>query len=66
MAVAGGATNKEVAAGLFLSPKTIDFHLGRVYRKLGIHSRAELATLVAKGALGDQPASSGRSTSATP
>ena len=53
MAVAGGATNKEVAAGLFLSPKTIDFHLGRVYRKLGIHSRTELATLVAKGALGD-------------
>ncbi|MGH2987536.1 MAG: helix-turn-helix transcriptional regulator [Solirubrobacterales bacterium] len=54
MAVAEGATNKQVAAGLFLSPKTIEFHLGRVYRKLGIHSRAELATLVARGALGDE------------
>jgi len=53
MAVADGATNKEVAASLFLSPKTIEFHLGRVYRKLAIHSRTELAALVAKGALGD-------------
>ncbi len=50
-AVARGQTNREVAAELFLSPKTIDFHLGRVYRKLGIHSRTELATLVAEGAL---------------
>ena len=53
--VAAGATNREVAARLFLSPKTIEFHLGRVYRKLGIHSRTELATLVARGALGDPP-----------
>jgi DNA-binding CsgD family transcriptional regulator len=60
MAVAEGATNKQVAAGLFLSPKTIDFHLGRVYRKLGIHSRTELAALVAKGALGDPPDKSQR------
>jgi DNA-binding CsgD family transcriptional regulator len=55
-AVAGGATNKQVAAKMFLSPKTIDFHLGRVYRKLGIHSRTELAGLVATGAL-DEAAS---------
>ncbi len=52
MAVAGGATNKEVAAKLFLSPKTIEFHLGRVYRKLDIHSRIELANLAAEGGLG--------------
>jgi DNA-binding CsgD family transcriptional regulator len=51
-AVARGGTNREVAAELYLSPKTIDFHLGRVYRKLGIHSRAELATLVAEGRVG--------------
>jgi DNA-binding CsgD family transcriptional regulator len=50
-AVARGSTNREVAAELFLSPKTIEFHLGRVYRKLGIHSRTELATLVAEDRL---------------
>ncbi|MCX4673175.1 LuxR C-terminal-related transcriptional regulator [Streptomyces sp. NBC_01381] len=41
--VAGGATNKETAAALFLSPKTVEFHLGNVYRKLGVRSRSELA-----------------------
>ena len=40
--VAGGATNREAAAALFLSVKTIEFHLGHVYRKLGIRSRTEL------------------------
>ena len=50
-AVARGATNRQVAAELFLSPKTIEFHLGRVYRKLGIRSRTELAALVAEGRL---------------
>lgn len=40
---------------MFLSPKTIEFHLGRVYRKLGIHSRTELAALVAKGELPSPP-----------
>ena len=54
MAVAGGATNKQVASGMFLSPKTVEFHLGHIYRKLGIHSRAELATLVANGELGER------------
>lgn len=45
--VAGGSTNKEAAASLFLSAKTIEFHLGNVYRKLGIRSRTELARAVA-------------------
>jgi DNA-binding CsgD family transcriptional regulator len=40
--VAEGKANKEVAAALFLSPKTVEFHLSRIYRKLGIGSRAEL------------------------
>ena len=40
--VAEGKTNKEVGAALFLSPKTIEFHLTHVYRKLGVHSRGEL------------------------
>ena len=44
--VAGGATNREAAAALFLSVKTIEFHLRHVYRKLGIRSRTELARVV--------------------
>ena len=40
--VADGKTNKVCAAALFLSPKTIEFHLSRVYPKLGVCSRAEL------------------------
>jgi DNA-binding CsgD family transcriptional regulator len=45
--VGAGATNREAAASLFLSPKTIEKHLSSVYRKLGVRSRTELArTLV--------------------
>jgi DNA-binding CsgD family transcriptional regulator len=39
--VATGLTNAEVAEKLFLSSRTVDWHLGSIYRKLGIHSRAE-------------------------
>jgi DNA-binding CsgD family transcriptional regulator len=41
--VAEGRTNKEVGAALYLSHKTVEFHLGRIYRKLNIGSRVELA-----------------------
>ncbi|MDI6626104.1 MAG: LuxR C-terminal-related transcriptional regulator [Rhodococcus sp. (in: high G+C Gram-positive bacteria)] len=41
--VATGLTNREVAAELFLSVKTVQFHLTRVYAKLGVRSRSELA-----------------------
>ena len=40
--VAEGKANKEVGAALFLSHKTVEFHLSRVYRKLQVSSRAEL------------------------
>lgn len=43
--VARGMSNREVAAELFLSTKTVQYHLTRVYAKLGIRSRSELAAL---------------------
>jgi len=46
--VAQGASNREAASALFLSTKTIEFHLGSVYRKLGIRSRTELARRFAR------------------
>jgi DNA-binding CsgD family transcriptional regulator len=42
-AVARGMTNQETADALFLSAKTVAFHLTNVYRKLGLRSRAQLA-----------------------
>lgn len=45
MLVARGRTNKEVAAELFLSVKTVQYHLTRTYAKLGVRSRSELAAL---------------------
>ncbi len=43
MAVAEGASNREAAAQLFLSPKTIEYHLSRVFRKLNVSARSQLA-----------------------
>jgi len=46
--VAYGMTNREVAGKLFLSPKTIEYHLSQIYRKLDLRSRTQLASLMAQ------------------
>ena len=48
--VAGGMSNREVAAELYLSPKTIEYHLAHIFAKLGIKTRYQLATRI-----GSQP-----------
>jgi DNA-binding CsgD family transcriptional regulator len=45
--VAGGLTNREVADRLFVTAKTVEGNLTRIYRKLGVRNRAELASLIA-------------------
>jgi DNA-binding CsgD family transcriptional regulator len=54
IAVGHGASNREAAEKLFVSVKTVDYHLQNVYRKLGLRSRTQLAALV----LSDYTASS--------
>jgi DNA-binding CsgD family transcriptional regulator len=49
LTVARGATNREAGAALFLSPKTIETHLSRIYRKLDVRSRTELAHRLSSG-----------------
>ncbi|MEV8435039.1 ATP-binding protein [Streptomyces chartreusis] len=44
---AAGATNREIAEALFLTQRTVEFHLTSVYRKLGIRGRGELAAVLA-------------------
>ncbi|MBX6383903.1 MAG: AAA family ATPase [Microbispora sp.] len=44
--VAEGATNREVAARLFISPRTVEHHLRNIFARLGVRSRVELARLL--------------------
>lgn len=46
--VAEGRANKEVAAVLFVSVRTVETHIRHVYEKLGVRSRAQLAHRIAK------------------
>ena len=55
--VAAGGTYREVADALFISPKTVQWNLSKIYRKLGIRSRAQLAaSLAAARGAGSTPA----------
>jgi DNA-binding CsgD family transcriptional regulator len=55
--LASGKTTRETAASLFLSPKTVEYHLRHVYQKLDIHSREELTRALAERPLAaDAPA----------
>ena len=51
--VARGESNSQVAARLFLSAKTVEFHLGKTYRKLGVRSRGGLAQALSERGLLD-------------
>jgi DNA-binding NarL/FixJ family response regulator len=53
---AAGHTNRQVAAELFLSPRTVEDNLARVYRKLGISSRAELGAAMTRRESAQPPA----------
>jgi DNA-binding NarL/FixJ family response regulator len=49
--IANGATNRDAATALFVSVRTIESHVATIYRKLGVHSRSELARRFARTAL---------------
>jgi DNA-binding CsgD family transcriptional regulator len=48
MAVGQGLSNRDAAARLYVSVKTVDYHLQNIYRKLDVHSRSQLAALVTR------------------
>jgi DNA-binding NarL/FixJ family response regulator len=52
--VAGGARNREVAASLFVTPKTVETHLAAIYRKLGVRGRSELAVRLTRTEMTDE------------
>ncbi|MHB1981610.1 MAG: response regulator transcription factor, partial [Sulfobacillus sp.] len=54
--VASGRSNKEIAAGLYLTENTVKTHLANLFAKLGVHDRAEAVTEGhRRGFLGDRP-----------
>lgn len=53
--VSEGSTNRDIARALDLSDRTVEWNLTRVYRKLGVRSRAQLAALVAGRGVAETP-----------
>jgi DNA-binding CsgD family transcriptional regulator len=59
--IAEGRTYREVADALFISPKTVQWNLSKIYRKLGVRSRAELtAKLASESASAEDQSPAGR------
>jgi LuxR family transcriptional regulator, maltose regulon positive regulatory protein len=50
-AVASGASNSEIASELFMSYKTVEAHLTRVYRKLGVRNRTQLVIAIGRSSM---------------
>ena len=46
---ASGLTNRQIASSLQISPKTVEAHLARAYRKLDVRNRAELGARMGRG-----------------
>ena len=61
--VSEGLSNPEIATRLFVSPRTVEYHLGKVFRKMGVGSRAELASRIVEP--GGDPSAKGASPVAT-